>query len=78
MKFKILETVVLTKDLSDEDLKIGDLGTIVELYQSGGLEVEFLCANGATKAVVTLSNKDVRRVRSTDMLAVRPLQTSSS
>lgn len=74
MRFELLETVVLTRDLSEPGLKQGDLGTIVELYEPDGLEVEFVTAAGRTQAVVTLHIRDVRKVEANDLIAVRPLQ----
>jgi hypothetical protein len=37
-----LELVVLTRDLPEEGLQVGDIGTVVLLHQGGaGCEVEF-------------------------------------
>ena len=55
----------------------GDLGTVVEVYEPDGLEVEFMTASGETRAVLTLSVDDVRQATSSDMLAVRTLQPAS-
>ena len=74
MRFELLETVVLTRDLPQYGLKEGDLGTVVELYEPDGLEVEFVTAAGRTQAVVTLHIGDVRKVKANDLIAVRPLQ----
>ncbi|MBI1729669.1 DUF4926 domain-containing protein [Candidatus Acetothermia bacterium] len=74
MSFKSLEVVVLKRDLAEHNLKTGDLGTIVEVYDSGDVEVEFITANGMTKAIITLIHSDIRNVKPTDMLAVRSLQ----
>lgn len=71
MTFKYLECVVLTRDVPEHGLRKGDLGTIVEVYPGNGLEVEFVTCSGATKGLVTLSDKDVRRVDSHDILAAR-------
>jgi hypothetical protein len=64
--FRVLDTVVLTRDLSEHDLQAGDLGTVVELYAPDGLEVEFVQASGKTKALVTLKRSDVRAVADRD------------
>jgi hypothetical protein len=61
MKFEMLETVVLEKDLSKHGLKKGDLGTIVEMYEPDGLEVEFVAADGKTKAVLTLRTSEIQK-----------------
>ena len=72
MRFKTLECVVLARDIPEEGLRAGDLGTVVETYDPDGLEVEFVTATGDTKAVVTLTSSDVRKAASTDVLAARP------
>jgi hypothetical protein len=72
MTFKELEPVVLKRDHPEAGVCAGDLGTVVARYHgTDGLEVEFFRANGATKAVVTLSSRDVRKVRSSEVVAVR-------
>jgi len=77
MKFKLLETVVLKRDLPEHGLKEGDLGAVVEIYEPDGVEVEFVTASGKTQAVVTLKLEDVRKIEPGDMIAVRRLQPVS-
>lgn len=72
MTAQLHEEVVLNCDLPDEGLKVGDLGTIVHVYD-GGYEVEFFTAAGKTRSVVTLRAKDVRSISEDEMVAVRPL-----
>ncbi len=72
MKFSLLDTVVLARDLPEHDLRAGDLGAVVELYGTEGVEVEFVRASGHTKALVTLKPTDLRAVAESDILAVRP------
>ncbi|MBI3201307.1 MAG: DUF4926 domain-containing protein [Myxococcales bacterium] len=74
MTFKLLDTVVLERDLPDAGLRRGDLGAVVEVYEPDGLEVEFVAASGRTQALVTLRESDVRHVDDRDLIAVRPLQ----
>lgn len=71
MKFALLETVVLNRDLPEHGLRTGDLGAVVELYGSDGVEVEFVRASGETKALVSLKTADIRAVAASDVLAVR-------
>ena len=71
MKYKLLDTVVLDRDLPEHSLRAGDLGTVVEVYEPDGLEVEFVTASGKTQALVTLNVKDVRPVQDGDLVAVR-------
>lgn len=76
MKYELLETVVLERDLPDHGLRRGDLGTIVELYPPSSLEVEFVTASGKAQAVLTLSDGDVRPAGDGDLIAVRPSDRS--
>ncbi len=75
MKFDKLETVVLVRDLPEHGLREGDLGAVVQLYEPDGLEVEFITAAGTTRALVTLTVGDVRKVQDTDLIAVRSVGT---
>jgi hypothetical protein len=77
MKFKILDTVVLDRDLPERALRKGDLGVIVEIYKPDGLEVEFVTASGRTEALVTLKESDVRAVADRDLISVRPFDRSA-
>ena len=58
MKYKLLDTVVLDRDLPPYGLRAGDLGAVVEVYEPDGLEVEFVTASGKTQALVSLNVKD--------------------
>jgi hypothetical protein len=71
MKYKLLDAVVLDRDLPEHSLRAGDLGAVVEVYEPDGLEVEFVTASGKTQALVTLNVKDVRPVQDGDLVAVR-------
>ncbi len=77
MSYAVLDTVVLVRDLPEHGLRAGDLGAIVEVYESGELEVEFVTASGHTKALVTLRADDVREIADTDLVAVRSLEQSA-
>jgi hypothetical protein len=72
--FKLLDTVVLDRDLPEHGLRRGDLGAVVDLHQPDGLEVEFVLASGRTQALVSLRTVDVRAVGDGDLIAVRELQ----
>jgi len=76
VRYKLLDTVVLDRDLPEHGLKRGDLGAIVHLHEPDGLEVEFVTASGKTAALVTLLPSDVRAVAATDHISVRPSETS--
>lgn len=76
MSAKLLDTVVLRKDLPEHSLKAGDIGAVVEVYAPDGLEVEFVTGSGRTQALVTLGQSDVRSIEDRDILAVRPLEAA--
>jgi hypothetical protein len=71
MKYKLLDTVVLNRNLPQHGLRAGDLGAVVEVYETDGLEVEFVTASGKTQALVTLDVNDVRPVQENDLVTVR-------
>ena len=73
MRFKLLDMVVLNRDLPDRRLQKGDLGAIVHVYEPDGLEVEFVSAAGRTEALVTLKENDVRALADDDLITVRQL-----
>ena len=76
--FKLLDTVVLKRDVLEAGLRAGDLGAVVEVHDADHFEVEFVAASGRTQALVTLSSDDLRHVNDRDLIAVRPLQHASS
>lgn len=46
------ERIILTEDLPGTDLRKGDVGVVVEIYNEGeGYEVAFFALNGETVAV---------------------------
>ena len=71
MKHHLLNVVVLARDLPEQGLKAGDLGTIVEVYERGDVEVEFATVSGRAQAILTLNENDVRPAAGSDMPSVR-------
>ena len=71
MRYKLLDTVVLDRDLAEHGLRSGDLGAVVFVYEPDGLEVEFVTASGKTQALVILNVNDVRPVQDNDLVVVR-------
>ena len=60
--------VVLTADVSDSNLKAGDVGTIAHVPCSGtALEVEFHALDGNTAAVATIPSSSVRPATGADI-----------
>jgi Domain of unknown function (DUF4926) len=69
------ERIVLTKTLPADGLEVGDVGTIVHVYDDGrAYEVEFIALDGHTTAVATVATDHVRRVCGTDMTHARDIQ----
>ena len=55
MKIKEHDCVVLTKNLPEENLEAGDVGTVVHIHKDGAAyEVEFVTLAGRTVAVATV------------------------
>jgi Domain of unknown function (DUF4926) len=71
----LLETVIATVDLPNERVMSGDLGTIVHVYAAPHLayEVEFVNPDGTTRALITLTPDQIRRLEPTDVITTRPL-----
>jgi hypothetical protein len=68
------DCVVLTADLPGEDLKAGDLGTVVHIHgQGAAYEVEFVTLTGRTVAVATVLHSQCRPVSQRDISHVREL-----
>ena len=71
------DCVVLMQDVPDEDLKAGDIGTVVHVHRSGvGYEVEFMTLAGETLAVTTLLASQVRAINRHDVARVRELASA--
>jgi hypothetical protein len=77
MRYQVLATVVLDRDLAQHGLRRGDLGSVVEVYEPDGLEVEFVTASGRSAALITLNDRDVRPVSDDDLVSVRPCGRST-
>ena len=58
-KPQLLDMVAVLDDAADEVVRIGDVGTVVELLPPDGVEVEFLDRDGGTRCVSTFSVDDV-------------------
>ncbi len=72
--FKELDVVVLTRDLPELGLALGDVGAIVYVYAEGNAyEVEFVTAEGRTIGVVTLTDDDIRTFSGSEILHARAL-----
>lgn len=76
MTHKLLDTVVLKRDMPVHGLMSGDVGAVVVVYQPDGVEVEFVTGSGETQALLTLKQDYVRAVEGDEMIAVRRLRRS--
>ena len=66
------DRIVLTRDLPDEGLKVGDVGTVVHVHREGeAFEVEFVALDGHTVAVATVRASHVRAVTPRDIAHAR-------
>lgn len=54
------QRVTLNRDIPADGVVAGEVGTVVGSYGNGGYEVEFTTGDGHTRAVVTLSESDIR------------------
>lgn len=71
---EMLDQVVLTSDLPEHGLRVGDLGTIVAVRSGNeSFDVQFSTFFGETVAVVTLDARQLRPVSAQDMLRARSL-----
>ena len=69
------DRVVLTSDVPEEDLRAGDVGTVVHVHGKGkAFEVEFLTLDGDTFAVITVPAPRLRPVSHQDITHARPLK----
>ena len=71
------DCVVLTKNVPEEGLETGDVGTVVHIHKDvTAYEVEFMTLTGQTVAVVTLLAGEVRPLSRRDLAHARELQTA--
>jgi hypothetical protein len=58
-EIKLLDVVALLKAIPAENLKKGQVGTVVEVFSEEDFEVEFADKQGKTIAMVPLKNSDL-------------------
>ena len=70
--FRERDTVVLTRDIPEKQLRQGDLGAVVLVHADGqAYEVEFVTLGGETVALMTLPADAVRAVTGREIAHVR-------
>ena len=68
------DRVVLTAPVVKERLEIGDVGTVVHVYEDGkAFEVEFTALDGHTAAVATVEASQVRPISNREITHAREL-----
>ena len=71
------DCIVLTQDLPEEQLRAGDVGTVVHIHGSAkAYEVEFVTLTGQTVAVVTVLPSQLRPVGQRDISHARELTSA--
>ena len=77
---KELDVVALTRDLPEQGLVAGDLGTVVFDYEASdpgpAYEVEFVALDGKTLALLTLPADAVRPIRPREIPHARPVASA--
>jgi hypothetical protein len=67
-----LDTVILTRDMPEQKLRMGDIGTVVVAHKDdAAYEVEFVTLGGQTLAVVTLPADAVRAITGREIAHAR-------
>ncbi|TAF96596.1 MAG: DUF4926 domain-containing protein [Cytophagia bacterium] len=61
-KIQLLDTVALLKNIPEEKLTKGQVGTIVDIFDTQHFEVEFADKNGQTIALIALSSKELLKL----------------
>jgi hypothetical protein len=75
--YRVLDTVVLARDLDAHGLRKGDLGAVVEVSEPDGLEVELVTASGRQQRCSRSAGRDVRPVADEDAVALRTPRCSA-
>lgn len=69
-----LDTVVLSHDIKEHNLRKGDIGAVEHGYKNNAVfEVEFVTAGGNTIDLLTLMQDDIRPIHNAEILHVREL-----
>lgn len=76
MKYPLYSRIALAEDFPPENLRRGDVATIIEHYegrpgQETGYELEVFNAVGETLAVITVRESQIEALRDDEILSVR-------
>lgn len=78
MTYSLFTRVALTADLSDFNLKAGDVATIVDTHETKGAKgysLEVFNAKGETITVVVVNESQIEPLREDEVLHVRNFRT---
>lgn len=79
MKTALYADIILLRDVPEEDLYAGDIGTLVEVHEVAEMEtgysVEFFDMLGNTVGLVTLPSSCFRLPTLSDRPSVRPMSS---
>jgi hypothetical protein len=81
MTYPSFSRVILLKDIAEENVIAGDMGTVVEFHPATeeypeGYEMEFFAGNGDTIAVVSVPTTALRAATRQDVLHLRQLNAA--
>lgn len=69
------DRVVLKQEVPEQELKTGDVGTVIHVYKNGeAFEVEFVALDGETLAIATLEASQIRPVQKREITHARLLR----
>jgi Domain of unknown function (DUF4926) len=67
--------VVLRKEIPEQGLTTGDVGTVIHVHKKGkAFEVEFVALDGETLAIATLEASQIRPVQKREITHARALR----
>jgi Domain of unknown function (DUF4926) len=68
------DRVVLKQEVPEQELKTGDVGTVIHVHKNGeAFEVEFVALDGETLAIATLEASQIRPVQKREITHARLL-----
>jgi hypothetical protein len=69
------DRVVLKQEVPEQELKTGDVGTVIHVHKNGeAFEVEFVALDGETLAIATLEASQIRPVQKREITHARLLR----
>ena len=72
MSFDLYDMVALLREIPEDGLRKGAVGTVVYVYAPDVFEVEFVNSLGGTDALLTLKSSDIRAADELNRLRAKP------